>query len=158
MSQTVQHSAGADAVVQTAILMEETGRDFYLALAAAITGPELIALCRKLAAEESDHRESFRRIRSELARQGQTVLLGDEQLADARRSVRASVLPDSETMRRSIAAGRLDDLLSMAIQMEASAVSYYSGLARDLPDPRPVEQIIRQEQGHLRMLKAVRQG
>lgn len=144
--------AAGDEVVQMAIQMEEMGRDFYEAVAGATTDPEIHNLCRRLAADETNHREIFRRIRSELARQGKTVLLRDDQIAEARRAAKEGIRPDSETVRRIVTTGSLADLSAVAVRMERDAIRFYSGISRNLPDRTAVEAIIHEEQAHLRAL------
>jgi rubrerythrin len=143
-----------DEVVQMAIQMEETGRDFYEAVGSATTDPEIIKLCQRLAAEESNHREVFRKIRSELARQGETIFLRDDQIAEARRAAKESILPNRETIYKVVTTGNVADLLAVAIQMERDAIRFYSGIAENIPDRTAVEVIIQEEQGHLRVLSA----
>ena len=151
VQETVKHTTG-DAVIQTAIQMEDLGRDFYDALAAAAVNREVAQLCEKLADDESNHRDTFRRIRSDLAEQGETILLPDEQIARARQTAREHVLPDPETIRRLAAAGSLLDLLEVAVQMEKDAIHFYSVIADGLPGQTVVRVVIQEEQNHLRLL------
>jgi rubrerythrin len=148
----------ADAVVQTAIQMEEIGKDFYDALAAVTSDPKMNGLCRKLAAEEAKHREVFRQIRSGLAHQGKTVLLRDDQLAEARRAAKQAVITDRETIARAAFGGSVAALLEMAIQMQRDAIRFYTALAENLPQAAAVKAIIQEEETHVRSLSALRQG
>lgn len=97
--------ATADAVLQTAIQMEELGRDFYEAFRAASAGSMTADLCRKLAAAEVGHIGVFRRMRSQLARDGKPVLLRDDQLAEARGGAKDAILPDRDTICRMASGG-----------------------------------------------------
>ena len=151
--ETVTLTTG-DEVIQMAIQMEETGRDFYEAIGSATTDPEMLALCRRLAAEEANHREIFRQIRSELARQGKTIILRDDQIAEARRAAKEGILPNQETILKVVTTGNMADLLAVAIQMERDAIRFYSGIAGNVPDRTAVEAIIQEEQAHLRILSA----
>ena len=154
MEQATLGSATADAVLQTAIQIEELGRDFYDALGTAIRDRAMADLCRRLASAESGHLGIFRRIRSELARQGKTVHLHDRLLAEARRVGKEAVLPDRHAIRRLVSGGGVADLLDMAIQMERQSIRFYRVLASQLPNAVAVESVIREEEDHLRLLQA----
>ena len=145
-----------DEMVQMAIQMEELGRDFYEALGVATSYPEIAALCKKLAAEEGEHRRTFQQIRSDLARRGLTVLLENDQLAKARQAARDRIVPDQETIVRVASAGRVIDLIEMAVEMEKDAVRFYTGLAAGLPQDGAIEAVIQEEQKHVRTLSAIR--
>jgi len=151
--ETVTPTIG-DEVIQMAIQMEETGRDFYEAIGSATTDSEMQDLCRRLAADEANHREVFRRIRSELARQGKTILLRDDQIAEARRAAKEGILPNRETIRNVVTTGNVADLLAVATQMERDAIRFYSSIAGNVPDRTAVQVVIQEEQAHLRVLSA----
>jgi len=152
--QDVRTKAVGDAVLQTAIQMEELGRDFYAAFAAATDSPKVRQLCLKLAADEQEHRKTFEQMHSELARQGRTVLLPPDQLAAARRRLRETVLPDPGVVRGMASRGDARALLRLAIETEQASVDFYRSLADRVPDGEVVAAIIREEQGHLRLLRA----
>ena len=156
MTQATLHSATADAVLQAAIQMEELGKDFYDALAAAIGDRPTVELCRKLAAAEVGHLAVFRQMRSELAHRGETVLLPDCQLAEARQVAKHTVLPDQDAICRMVSAGDVEQLFEMAIRMENESVRFYRMLAGQLPDPAAVDGVIREEEEHVRLLSAAR--
>ncbi|KKK89182.1 hypothetical protein LCGC14_2735690 [marine sediment metagenome] len=152
---TVVQATG-DEVIQTAIQLEEMGRDFYEALGTATSDPGMVELCRSLAQAEEDHPQVFQRIRSELARHGRTILLPDDRFAEARRAVKEAVLPDPDTIRRIADTGDVDNLLKMAIRMERDSIQFYMAIASGLPDHPAIEAVIREEQTHLRQLFAAR--
>ena len=152
----MEPQALGDEMVQTAIQMEELGRDFYEALGAATSNPEIAGLCRKLAAEEGEHRRTFQRIRSDLAREGLTVLLGNDQLARARQAAKERIVPDRATIVRVVSAGGVIDLLEMAVEMEKDAIRFYTGLAAGLSQEGAIGAVIQEEQKHLRILSAIR--
>jgi rubrerythrin len=152
MKQATSGSAGAYAGLQTAIQMEELGRDFYEALGAATSDSATADLCRELAAAESSHIQVFRRMCSELARDGKTFLLRDSELAEARQAVKDAILPDRDTVLRLASAGSVSDILEMAIKMEKESADFYRALASQLSDATAIEGIIREEENHLRLL------
>ncbi len=150
--------ATADAAIQTAIQIEEIGRDFYDAFGAATSDPHMAELCRKLAIDESDHERDFRRIRSKLAAEGGTVLLRDDQLAEARQVAKGAILPNRDEILRMVHEGHVADLLEMAIKMERDSIRFYQAIAANLPDANAVEDVVRQEQEHLRLVSAAKAG
>ena len=156
MKQKIEPQALGDEMVQTAIQMEELGQDFYEALGSAASNPEIAELCRKLAAEEGEHRRTFQRIRSDLAGQGRTVLLGNDQLARAYQAAKERIVPDRATIARVASAGGVIDLLEMAVEMEKEAIGFYAGLAAGLPREGAIGAVIQEEQKHLRTLLAIR--
>ncbi len=158
MTQHAPSETTGDAVLQAAIQMEDAGRDFYEAFALAATDPKVRDLCMKLAVAESNHRKVFQQMRSELARQGRTVLLRDEQLAEARRSAKGAVLPPPETVREMVLRGDARALLDLAAQVEEDAIRFFRGFLHSVPDRSVLEGIIREEQEHLRLLRAAGAG
>ena len=158
MAGKMQSRVTQDEVIQMAIQMEELGRDFYEALGGATRDPRVFQLCHRLAAEEDKHREIFRRLHSNLAARGESVMLADEQAAAARRRIRENVVPTSETIRQVACGGNIIDALNMAVKMEAEAVRFYTHLARNLPPGNAIEAVIAEERTHLRLLSAVRCG
>ena len=145
-----------DQVVQMAIQMEELGRDFYEALGGASADPRVLQLCHRLAREEAKHRETFRQLHRELASQGISVLLTDEQAAAARRRLKEQVVPPSEIIRQVACGGTAIEALTMAVRMEAEAVRFYTHIAEQLPAGNAIEAIIAEERVHLRLLSAMR--
>jgi rubrerythrin len=156
MSQDTQPNSG-DQALQAAVQMEQIGKDFYDALAGASADPQVRDLSRKLAIEEANHARIFQRIRSDLARKGQTVLLGDEQIAQQRQAMMREILPDAKAIRQVAEKGTAQEVLAMAIQMEKDAIRFYSALPRSLAETAAVQTVIREEQTHLRLLSALRE-
>ena len=144
---------GADAIVQTAIQMEELGQDFYEALASLTTDPDQVRICRGLALAESRHRDQFNQLRSELAAQGRTALADDADLAEVRRVLKEVVVPDRDQMLQALSAGGLVDLLDRAAEMERNSIGFYRGLAEHLSEKGVVLTILEEELGHLRTLE-----
>jgi rubrerythrin len=155
MNQATESNSG-DQALQTAIQMEQLGKDFYDAIASASADLQVRDLCHRLAAEEANHVRIFQRIRSDLARKGQTVLLGDEQIAQARQALMREVMPEAGAIREVAARGDANEMLAMAIQMEKDAIRYYRALPRALAETAEVQAVICEEQTHLRLLSAFR--
>lgn len=158
MADESRHRVAEDQVVQMAIQMEELGRDFYQALGGASSDPRVLQLCHRLATEENKHRDTFRRLHSELAAQGKSVILSDEHIADARRRLKEHIVPTAETIRQVACGGNVIEALTMAVRMEAEAVRFFTHLAEQLPADNDIEAIIAEERTHLRLLSAMRCG
>ena len=158
MAGKMQSRVTQDEVLRMAVQMEELGRDFYEALGGATGDPRIFQLCHRLAAEEDKHRKIIRRLHSDLAARGESVMLTNEQAAAARRRIRERVLPTSETIRQVACGGNIIDALNMAVKMEAEAVRFYTYLAGNLPPGNAIEAVIAEERTHLRLLSAVRCG
>lgn len=158
MADEIQSRVTQDEVIQMAVQMEERGRDFYEAMGGATRDPRVFQLCHRLAAEEDMHREIFRRLHSDLAARGESIMLSDKQAAVARRRFREHVVPTSETIRQVACGGNIIDALSKAVKMEAESVRFYSHLAKGLLPGNSIEALIAEERTHLRLLSAVRCG
>jgi len=132
--------------------MEHVGGNFYQSLAFSGVDSKLADLCFRLATAEAKHCERFRQIETELADQDETVVLHDEELAEARRAARDAIFPDHDDVGRLLRQGRLTDLVAMAKQIEQSAIDYYTAIAAALPPSDALQAVIRAEQAHLQML------
>ncbi len=146
----------ADSVLATAIDMEQTGREFYIALAQGCGDPRVAGLCRQLATAEAEHATVFQNMRKRLPAQRRNLPLSEEQAIRAHAMVKEFVVPRPALVSEVGLAGKLKDALNMAIQMEQDSVRFYEGVLRDAQpaDAAVVNQIIDQEKSHLRNLKA----
>ena len=142
----------AHAVIETAIEMEQLGGSFYRSLASSGIDRKLAELSDKLAAAEAKHCEFFRQIRSNLAAHGETVILRDDELADARQVAKQAIFPDQRAVGKLVRQGDVSALVDMAKQIEQSAIDFYTSIAAALPDSDAIHTLIRAEQTHLRML------
>ena len=142
----------AHAAIETAIEMEHLGGDFYRSLAESGIDPKLCELCDQLAAAEAKHCEYFQQIRSGLAERGETVLLRDDELAEARQVARDAIFPNPGAVGTLVSEGNVSSLVDMAKGIEQSAIDYYSSIAASLPDSDAIHTLIRAERAHLKML------
>lgn len=158
MTQQTPSQTAADAVLQMALQMEEIGRDFYEAFASSTSDPKVRQLCLKLAIAEQNHHKTFQMMRSELARQGRTILLSDEQYAEYRQKAKQAVIPHPAIVHRMAMEGDVSALFNMAIKMEQDSIEFYSSFLYSVPDRSTLETIIREEQEHLRILQVYASG
>jgi len=142
--------------IETAIEMEHLGGDFYETLASSGIDPKLASLCHKLAAAEIKHCEYFLQIRAKMAERGETVVLRDEELTEARRAARKAIFPDHAAVGRLLGESNVSALVAMAKQIEQSAIDYYTAIAASLPNSEAIHTLIRAEHAHLRMLNDYR--
>lgn len=146
-----------DAALQLAMEIEEIGQDFYDALAGLLADPRAAKLCRDLEKAEALHHKTLRAFRSELASRGETVILPEESLASARQAARHRVIPSQSEILRVVSAGRMADVLGVAIEMEKDSISYYRTLAGQVGvgDSGVLQAIIEEEEEHLQQLRAI---
>lgn len=139
--------------MQTAIELEELGRDLYDSLAAISVDPRLIRLCRGLAAAERQHERTFRELREDLAAKERTVLVSDADLAEARRALKQAVVPDRTGMIGAVDASAEIDLLKQAAAMERNSISYFRNLSINATEGDLLLRILEEELGHLRLIE-----
>jgi rubrerythrin len=146
----------ADAVLAMAIDMEQTGKEFYEALALGCGNSQVAALCNRLALAETQHANVFATMRRRLPQDGQPLPLTEEQSIRAHDLVKDFVIPNPETVHKVGMGGKLRDALDMAIQMEKDSVTFYETVVRDVQSSEAgaVKRIIDEEREHLRSLKA----
>ncbi|MHB8868416.1 MAG: ferritin-like domain-containing protein [Thermoleophilia bacterium] len=146
-----------DAALQLAMETEKIGRDYYDAMAGLLDDPQAAQLCKALEKEEAKHFRALQSMRSQMASRGETVMLSDEWIASARQAARQRVIPSPSEILRVVSAGRIADVLGVAIEMEEDAISYYRTLAGQMSvgDSDVLYAIIREEEQHLQQLRAI---
>ena len=157
MADEIQSRVTQDEIVQLAVQAEDLSRDFYEALGGATRDPRVLQLCHRLAAEEDRHGEVFRRLPDDLAAQGLSILLTDEQVAAWQR-LRERILPSSDTICRIACGGNVLEALNLAVKMEARTIRFYTRFAEALPPGNSIESVIAEERRHLRLLSALQCG
>ncbi len=151
-------SCTTDQIVEIAIQMEELERDFYETLGGVVRDPRILQLCHRLAAEEDSHRDTFCRLRDELASREVAISLTSEHTLAAQRRLQDGIVPTADAIRQVACGGSVLDALTLAVRMEAEATQFYTHIAAQLPPDNAVEAIVAQERAHLRLLSAVRCG
>lgn len=156
-SANVTGAVTGDKVLAMALDMEQTGQDFYTALAGGCGNRQVAALCVSLAKAEAAHAATFRAMRKRLAEAGRTRLLADEQLAQVHVLVKEFMIPKPDAVQTLALHGSAAGALNMAIKMERDSVRFYSGMLLALPaeDVPVVEQIIAEEEQHVRYLEGL---
>jgi rubrerythrin len=156
-SANVTGAMTGDKVLAMALDMEQTGRDFYTALAAGCGNRQIAALCTRLAQAEATHATTFLAMRKRLAQAGRTRLLTDEQSAQVHAMVKEFMIPKPDAVQTLALHGSAMDAVNMAVKMERDSVRFYRGMVPALPaeDVPVVERIIAEEERHARDLEAM---
>ena len=150
----------ADEVLQMAMQLEETGQLLYEAVAATCGSEPVAELCRRLAKEEVEHYNTFKRMRQELADRPESRPVTREELKSAQAVINERVVPDPMELGRVARQGSLEEVLELSIQLEDDSVAFYAYLlaAMEGEDAEVVERIITEEQQHARDLREARRG
>jgi len=147
----------ASEILQLAAHVEGIGKIFYESLALGAGPGPVSELSRRLAQAEEQHRVVFTRMLAKVFRPGVDVRLSEARLEQAARQARQSIVPDPEAVHRVALAGKLKEAVEMAMQMEKSAIRFYGDLRPILVNAQAtLDDLIKQEQGHLRALMALR--
>jgi rubrerythrin len=147
----------ADNALQVAIRMELLGRLFYESLAAGCGDAEIASLATALARDEHEHARVFERMRDALPATERGPELSEKELVAAARELRYRIMPRAQEVRDVVLSADIVRALDMAIEMETSAVEYYTELAAACdPDARALVRIAEEERTHLDMLRQIR--
>lgn len=145
----------ADQVLQIGMELEQRGKVFYEALSEGCGDTSIAALARALAKDEVRHIETFRQMREALPPDRRGPPMSVKQLTAAVDDLRRRIIPSSADVCEVALPGDIGKALEMAIQMEATAVAYYSGLASGAAgsDAAVFAAMAEEEKNHLRKLE-----
>ena len=152
-------SFNADEIMEMAIKIEKNGRSFYLHAAEINQDKEMTDFFKKLAAMEENHIKTFKRFRDDLS---STEKEGQVYDPDGQASMYLSVMADThggegDPQITETLTGKesLEDILTIAINLEKKSILFYVGL-KDLVSKRrgkdKVEAIINEEKKHIAQL------
>jgi rubrerythrin len=149
-------SITARSIVEMAIDLEKTGEEFYEAMALGCGEGQISTLCKRLAGMEARHGRVFANIARQLPKSA--AWPSEEETERLHQVVKNAVIPKPTVVSEVALHGKLADALAMAIRMEQDSVSFYEGIALAVgPDHKDaVEQIIREEEQHVKSLQALR--
>lgn len=141
----------AHRILSVAIELEQTGKEFYDALASACERPELSQLARRLSQAEARHTATFTAMRSRLPSGGAPLPMTEEQAEYFHRLTREAILPQPAVVSSVALEGRLKDLVAMAIRMEKDSIEFYQHFVRGLQktDELVIDHILQEERQHL---------
>ncbi len=146
----------ADRLLAMAMDLEETGKDFYEALALGSDNRRVSALCQRLAKAEEGHYRVFQDMRRKLAGSDRPTPISDKQALHAHELVQAFVMPEPREVHRVAVGGNVKQALTLAVQLEKDSIEFYQQLLPAVPElvAAAARAIIQQEQSHLRDLQA----
>jgi rubrerythrin len=150
--------AGSE-VVEIGIQIEKNGRDFYSALAKNSKNPEASQVFKYLAGEEEKHIKAFQGILDKLEKYEPAGLDADEYYAYMNALASEYVFTQKnkgEEVAKTIKADK--EAIGIGIKFEKDSIVFYVGIKRVVPEygQKIVEQLINQEQNHLKQLLELR--
>ncbi len=144
-------------IVDMALEMERVGFKFYTALAESASNDETRAMFQWLASEEQVHEKEFEKLREGSG----TYTLPESYPGEWQDYVRAlieslTILGDEE-IRKIAKSADFVEALKVGIALEKDSILFYEALKKYVPERerKTVEEIIAQEQSHLRRLTGV---
>jgi len=141
-------------VLQMAMAMERTGKDFYDALALACDDAKVRQFCFVTAGEEAEHLATFQGIAKELGQRTSGDPASQTTAAELAATAKKNIQPSPAVVRKVAINGNLKEAVTMAIQMEQDAVQFYQGLIALLPDSAPaIHRIVEEEKAHVHRLR-----
>ena len=151
--------SGAE-VFQMAMELEKSGRVFYETLAEATENRDLADLCRNLAAQETEHYETFKKLGEELVQRPVSRPLTWDELHFAQILIDERVLPDAEAARDAAGSGDALEVLETAIRLEKDSVLFYTELRGEVDENEvpAIQTIIDEEKRHVRALVEAKKG
>lgn len=151
--------SGAE-VFQMAMELEESGRVFYETLAEATENRDLADLCRNLAAQETEHYETFKKLGAELVQRPVSRPLTWDELHFAQILIEERVLPDADAARDAAGGADVLEVLETAIRLEKDSVLFYTELRGEVDEKEApaIQAIIDEEKRHVRALVEAKKG
>jgi len=146
--------AGSE-IVEIGIQIEKNGKDFYEVLAKNSKSVKSQEIFNFLAAEESKHIVVFQKILSTVAKYEPQGLDADEYYAYMNALASESVFTQKDKGKELAKAVKSDrQAIEMGITAEKDSIVFYEGMKKAAPeyDHKVINEVILQEQGHLRQL------
>ena len=146
--------AGSE-IVDIGIQIEKNGRDFYNAVAAQSKNPASADIFRFLASEEEKHIRVFQDILTKLEKYEPQGLDADEYYAYMNALAGESVFMQKDKGREVARKMKSDkEAIDVGIGAEKDSILFYEGMKKAVPqyDIKVVDEVIAQEQGHLKQL------
>ena len=146
--------AGSE-IVQLGIQIEKNGQDFYNTLSAQTKNEKAKGLFEFLAGEEAKHIQVFKKILEKTAKYEPVGLDADEYYAYMNALASEHVFTQKDKGAEIARAIKTDnEVVEKAIGFEKDSIVFYEGMKKIVPDydKKIVDDLIAQEQGHLRQL------
>lgn len=142
-------------IVELGIQIEKNGRDFYAALAAKFKHKKAVELFKYLAGEEEKHMLVFRKILDKLPKNEPPESYPGEH--PSYMTALAAECVFTQKQRGEIEAEKIRDerqAVDVGMGFEEDSIVFYEGIKKMVPDYdlKAVEELISQEQHHLKQL------
>ncbi|MCW2276686.1 ferritin-like domain-containing protein [Heliophilum fasciatum] len=146
-------------IVDFAVSIEKNGEAFYRSLAARITNPSIRQVIEELATAESQHIVDFQALRDRLGDYEPPEQFPGEYEAYMQSLIQDSVFGQSARIEELIERIHSDrDAIQWALHFEKESILFFHEMMNlvAISDRRAVQELIRQEQEHIRRLSAIK--
>ena len=149
-----------DDVLQMAMRAEQMGQTLYEATAKEAKDPKVSDLCRRLAAQEKSHYETFKAMSEALPPDFDAKRLSLDEMAFVQSLVEGTVIPTEAEVRKAARDAGLAQMLDRAIQAERDSQAFYQQIAQgvDAKDTSAIKVIIAEEAQHEKTLTQMRKS
>lgn len=145
----------ASEIVEIGIQIEKNGRDFYNTLVRQSKNPSAVKIFQYLAQEEAKHIEVFKKILDSVEKYEPVEAYPGEYFAYMSALAGEYIFTRKEKGEEIARAIKSDkEAVDKGIGFEKDSIIFYEGLIKSVPeyDRKIVEELIAQEQNHLRQL------
>jgi rubrerythrin len=145
----------ASEIVEIGIQIEKNGRDFYNAVCRKAKHPSAAEAFRFLSGEEEKHIRLFTEILEKTEKYEPPQVYADEYFAYMNALAGEYVFTQKDKGEEVANRAKTDkEAVDMGIGFEKDSIIFYEGMKKAVPEYSlsVVEELIRQEQGHLRQL------
>ncbi len=152
--------AGSE-IVEIGVQIEKNGRDFYNTLEKNSKNKKASEVFKYLAGEEEKHIKVFQEILNRTEKYESSGLDADEYFAYMNALASEYVFTKERKGQEAAKAIKSDkEAVNMGIGFEKDSIIFYEGMKKVVPeyDLKIVDELIVQEQGHLRMLSDLKKN
>jgi rubrerythrin len=148
-------------IVELGIQIEKNGRDFYNTLSSQLKEEKAVGIFKYLAAQEEKHIEVFRKILESIGGYEPPEAYPGEYFAYMSSLASENVFTQKDKgvqMAKKVKDAR--EAIEIGIKAEKDSVVFYEGVRKIVPDydVRIINEVIAQEQTHLKQLSDLRTG
>jgi len=146
-------------VIELGIQIEKNGRDFYSTLSRSSKNEESRAVFQRLSQEEEKHIAVFQGILQKSADSDNAWPYSDEYAAYMQALASETVFTRKDTGRQVAAKVKSEkEAFDLGIGFEKDSIIFYEGIKRAVVayDHKIIDELILQEQGHLRLLSKLK--
>ena len=152
--------AGSE-IVELGVRIEENGRDFYETLLKQSKSDKAKEIFKFLAGEEQKHIETFKKILAAVQDYQPTESYPGEYFAHMKALAAEHVFTQKDKGREVAKNVKSDkESIELGIKFEKDSIVFYEGMKKVVPahDHKVVDQVIAQEQNHLKQLTELKGG